>query len=114
MFTIVWLPVATATFGLVPNDIAQKVMYIGALFATSLIMAMLGIYVLRHPGLHSIPLRRLRSGILSELIAAAVFAVAFALAVVLPGLGYWSMVLLVLIGPLHVWLQRFLPGERAH
>ena len=113
MFTIVWLPVATATFGLTPNDLVQKTLYIGALFTTSVIMAVLGVYALHHPELHSIPEQRLRSGILAEAIASAMFAVAFVVAVVFPGIGYWSMVLLVLIGPLQALLQRFVLRERA-
>ena len=112
MFTIVWLPVATATFGLIPNDIVQKALYIGALFTTSVIMAVLGVYTLRHPELHSIPDHRLRSGILAEAIASVMFAAVFLVAVIFPGIGYWSMVLLVLIGPLHALLQRFVPRER--
>jgi uncharacterized membrane protein len=112
MFTIVWLPVATATFGLVPNDVVQKALYIGALFTTSVIMAGIGVYTLRHPELHSIPLPRLYRDILAESIAAVMFAIAFVVAVAFPGIGYWSMVLLVLIGPLHAVLQRFLVRAR--
>jgi len=108
MFTIVWLPVATATFGLVPNDVVQKTLYIGALFSTSVIMAVLGLYVLRHPELHRIPPQRLRSGILAEVIASVVFAITFVVAVAFPAIGYWSMVLLVLVGPVHAVLDRSL------
>lgn len=112
MFTIVWLPVATATFGLVPSDVTQKVLYIGALFATSVIMAVIGVYTLRHPELHTTPEDRLRRGIIAETIAAVMFALAFLIAVVFPAVGYWSMVLLVLIGPVQALLQRFIPGTR--
>ncbi len=109
MFLIVWLPVATATFGLVPADAVQKALYIGALFATSVLMAMLGLYTLRHPELHDIPEDRLRRGILAEAIASGVFAVVLLVAVLFPQIGYWSMALLVVIGPLHALLQRRVP-----
>ncbi|WP_232331412.1 hypothetical protein [Agromyces laixinhei] len=112
MFTIVWLPVATATFGLVPNDIVQKALYIGALFATSVIMAAIGMYTRRHPELHSIPERQLRRDIRAETIASVMFAVVFLVSVTFPGIGYWSMVLLVLIGPVHALLQRL--DRRGH
>jgi uncharacterized membrane protein len=113
MFTIVWLPVATATFALVPQDIVQKALYIGSLFITSVIMAVLGAYTLRHPELHSIPEDRLRSGILEEALASAIFAIAFVVAVVFPGIGYWSMLLLVVLGPLLLLLRRFTRRDRT-
>ena len=103
-----WVGEVTATFGLVPNDIVQKTLYVGALFSTSVIMAVLGLYVLRHPELHRIPPQRLRSGILAEVIASVVFAITFVVAVAFPAIGYWSMVLLVLVGPVHAVLDRSL------
>lgn len=55
-------------------------------------VAVLGVYTPRHPELHSIPRHRLRSGILAESIASAVFAVEFLVSVVFPAsdAGPWS------------------------
>lgn len=105
MFTIVWLPVATAIVGQMPNDIVQKGLYIGALFATSVMALVIGIYIRRHPELHDIPEPRLRSGLIADGIAAGLFLAAFALAALIPAVGYWAMFLLVLTGPLHalIW-----------
>lgn len=113
MFTIVWLPVATATVALVPSDVVQKGLYIGALFTTSVLMVVLNIYLLRHPELHGAPAGRIHSFILAEAIASAMFAAAFLVAVLFPGIGYWAMVLIALVGPLHVLLQRFLRPNRT-
>ena len=73
MFTIVWLPVATAIVGLMDNDPVQKTLYIGSLFATSVMMTVLGWYTLRHPELHDMPVANLRSGILADALSTAVF-----------------------------------------
>ena len=109
MFTIVWLPVATAIVGLMDNDPVQKTLYIGSLFATSVMMTVLGWYALRHPELHDMPVANLRSGILADAIASALFALAYLLTIVFPVLSYLPMLLLVLTGPLHNWLRRYLP-----
>jgi uncharacterized membrane protein len=108
MFTIVWLPVATAVVGLLPDTLVQKALYIGALFLTSAMSTVLGLYVLRHPELHSRPERSLLRGILADAVATALFVVAFLLSVLVPVLGYWAMAVLVLIGPVHAILQRLL------
>ncbi len=109
MFTIVWLPVATAIVGMMDNDPVQKTLYIGSLFATSVMMTVLGWYALRHPELHDMPVANLRSGILADAIASALFALAYLLTIVFPVLSYLPMFLLVLTGPLHNWARRYLP-----
>ncbi len=110
MFTIVWLPVATAIVGQMPDDIVQKSLYIGSLFVTSMLMAATGWYILRHPELHEIPEGSIRRGILAELIASALFAVAYVLAAFVPAVGWNAMFLLLLTGPLHRWLRRYARG----
>lgn len=106
MFTIVWLPVATAIVGQMPNDLPQKALYIGSLFATSVMTTLLGWYTLRHPGLHDMPEANLRRGILADAIASVLFVVAFGVAAFVPGVGYWAMFVLLLTGPLHAFLRR--------
>lgn len=109
MFTIVWLPVATAIVGQMENDPLQKTLYIGSLFATSVMMTLLGWSTLRHPELHDIPAANLRSGIFADAIASVLFVVAYVVTIAAPGLGYFPMLVLVLTGPLHAWLSRYLP-----
>ncbi|MFT4137317.1 TMEM175 family protein [Microbacterium sp.] len=110
MFTIVWMPVATAVVGQLPDDPVQKSLYVGSLFATSAMMTVTGWYVLRHPGLHDMPEGSLRSGILADTIATVLFAASYAVMLVVPALGYYALLLLLLTGPLVAVLRRRLAG----
>ncbi|MCO5951792.1 TMEM175 family protein [Microbacterium yannicii] len=106
MFTIVWLPIATALLGQLEEDAGQKVLYIGTLAMTSLVMLLIRLYVLRHPALHDIPRPRLRSGLVADVVMLALFLLALAVAVLFPAVGYWAMFLLLLVAPLHRLLVR--------
>lgn len=100
MATIVWLPVATAIVGQLPDDPVQKALYIGSLFLTNAVMTLLGWYLLRHPALHDIPAQRLHRGILADAVASALFLVALAIAILIPVVDYWALTLLLLTGPI--------------
>jgi uncharacterized membrane protein len=101
MFTIVWLPVATAVVGQMDTDATQVVLYIGTLLITSVVLMVTRLYVMRHPDLHEIEPIRLRHGITADLITSALFALALATALLAPAIGYYSMFLLLLTWPLH-------------
>ncbi|MFD4957702.1 TMEM175 family protein [Microbacterium sp. NPDC058389] len=101
MFTIVWLPVATAIVGQMETDATQKVLYIGSLLATSLMLMVTRLTVMRHPELHRIEPIRLRHGLAADVIMAALFALALAASLLIPALGYYVMFLLLLTWPLH-------------
>ncbi len=51
MFTIVWLPVATAMVGSMGEDRLQKVIYIGTLLVSSAIMVFINLLLRRSPDL---------------------------------------------------------------
>lgn len=106
MFTIVWLPVATAIVGQMADDPVQKTLYVGSLFATSVMMALAGWYVRRHPALHDMPAENLRSGILADTIASVLFAVAYVIMLAVPVLSFYPLFLLLLTGPLHSLARR--------
>jgi uncharacterized membrane protein len=106
MFTIVWLPIPTALGGQLQRDAGQEVLYIGTLALTSLAMFMSRLFVLRHPALHDIAEARLRSGLAADLIKLAMFLLVLAVALVFPIVGYWAMLLLLLVGPLHRLVMR--------
>lgn len=106
MFTIVWLPVATAMLGSMGNDATQKALYIGALLLSSLLMLVTRLYLRRHPDLHRIPSASLRRGIIAEVVMSALFAVALVVAVLLPDVGYAAMFLLLLSGPAQALIAR--------
>jgi uncharacterized membrane protein len=100
MFTIVWLPVATALLGQLEVDAAQKVLYIGSLLVTSLVLLATRVYIRRHPGLHSTSADRLSTGMRGSIVSSSLFALALVLAVAVPSIGYWAMLLLLLTRPI--------------
>lgn len=112
MFTIVWLPVATALVGQIPNDPLQIVLYIGTMLLASLLLVVTRLYLRAHPDLHDIAPDALRRGTIAELVAVFLFALALTLALVFPGLSYWPMFLLVLIRPLYIVVTRFIARRK--
>ncbi|MCE4025382.1 TMEM175 family protein [Microbacterium sp. Au-Mic1] len=106
MLTIVWLPVSTALLGAMDPDTAQKLLYIGALLASSLFMLATRLYLRRRPELHRIDPESLRRGIIAEIVTSAMFAIALLIAVLVPAIGYGAMFLLVLSGPVQALFAR--------
>ncbi|MRG59128.1 DUF1211 domain-containing protein [Agromyces sp. CFH 90414] len=101
MFTIVWLPVPTAMLGSMPTDTLQKVVYIGSLIATAVVMVVIRVHLSRHRELHRFAPGELRSGILADSIVIALYLTALAVAIAVPAIGYWAMCVLFLVSPLH-------------
>lgn len=106
MFTIVWLPVATAMLGAMDTDTTQTVLYIGALLLSSLLMLATRVYLRRHPELHRISPDSLRRGTIAEVVLSSMFAVALVVAVLVPAVGYASLLLLLLSGPVQAIANR--------
>ncbi|MBS1907021.1 MAG: DUF1211 domain-containing protein [Actinobacteria bacterium] len=106
MFTIVWLPVSTAMVGVMPDDATQKLLYIGALLASSLLMLGIRLYLRRHPELHHIAPQSLRRGLIAEVVMSVLFAVSLVIAVLVPDIGYAAMFLLLLSGPAQAIVAR--------
>ena len=106
MFTIVWLPVATAMLGSMHVDATQKILYIGALLASSLLMLATRLYLRGHRELHRIAPESLRRGITAEVVLSAMFAVALVVAVLVPPIGYAALFLLMLSGPVQAFAAR--------
>jgi uncharacterized membrane protein len=101
MFTIVWLPVATAIVGQMNTDATQTLLYIGSLIVTSLVLMLTRLYLRSHPALHRIEPVRLRHGLVADGVTSVLFAVALAVALAFPAVGYSAMFLLLLTWPLH-------------
>jgi len=106
MFTIVWLPVATAMLGSMDADAMQKLLYIGGLLVSSLLMLVTRLYLRAYPELHRMDPASLRHGIIAEVVLSAMFAIALVVAVYVPDIGYAAMFLLVLSGPVQAILAR--------
>ncbi|MCR2762767.1 TMEM175 family protein [Microbacterium sp. zg.B48] len=104
MLTIVWLPVATAVVGQLGIDPVQRVLYIGTLLATSLVLLATRIYIRRRPELHAIAEDHQRAGMIGAVTMSTLFAAALVLAVTVPAIGYWSLFLVLLTSPVSAWL----------
>lgn len=100
MFTIVWMPVATSLSTQMRADWAQALVYIGTLFATSLMLLLARVYLRSHPDLHSMDPAETVAGIRAGAIVAGLFLAALVLALVIPGAGNLPLLLMLLSEPL--------------
>ncbi|MET3901488.1 TMEM175 family protein [Paenarthrobacter sp. 4246] len=100
MFTIVAMPVATSLSTQMPYDWAQPLIYIGTLFATSLMLLLARAYLRSHPDLHTMGDAESVSGLRASGIVSGLFLSALVLAVAIPGAGNWPLLLMLLSEPL--------------
>lgn len=106
MFTIVWLPVATAMVGAMDTDPAQIALYIGTMLVTSLLMLAMWLLVVRRPHLQRADGMPTDRSAVPAGVASALFAVALLLGLVVPGVHYWGLLVLLLDPPLGLLLDR--------
>ncbi|OAN43262.1 TMEM175 family protein [Microbacterium sp. H83] len=106
MATIVWLPVPTAMIGQMKTDTLQTVVYIGSLILTQVTTLAAWLYLQRHPDLTSSSPATLRAGVIGDLAAIILFAVALTIAVLLPDHSYAGLFVLLLTGPVTRVLAR--------
>ena len=106
MLTIVFLPVITAIVGLMDTDRLQIVVYVGTMLANSLILGVMTVVVRRHPetwGGETGPDAREVAGSVAVVL---LFALALLVALLVPGVGYFALLLLLLSNPLEAVLTR--------
>ncbi len=96
MFTIVWLPVVTAMVGAMETDRLQMALYIGTMLVTSLLELAMMARLRRRPELVDPGNGRAPDGSRGVLFVAGLFALSLLLAVIVPGLGYWALLALLL------------------
>ncbi|CAL8972421.1 hypothetical protein PROP_00906 [Propionicimonas sp. T2.31MG-18] len=96
MFTIVWLPVATALIGALETDRLQLAVYIGTMLATSLIPLSMRWWLGRRPALVGPGFAATASALTAPGVSTGLFALALVLAVTVPGLQFWSLLVLLL------------------
>lgn len=104
MLTIVWLPVATAVVGQFSSSPLQILIYVGTMLVGNVLLLVTRLYVMRHPELT--PTGSVRDGLASDVAPTILFIVALALALALPSVGYWAVLVLVLSRPLTAILKR--------
>ena len=100
MFTIVVMPVATSLSTQMQPDWAQPLIYIGTLFATSLMLLLARAYLRSHPDLHTMDDADAVSGIRASGIVSGLFLLALVLAMIIPGAGNWPLLVMLLSEPL--------------
>ena len=100
MFTIVVMPVATSLSTQMQPDWAQPLVYIGTLFATSLMLLLARAYLRSHPDLHTMDDADAVSGIRASGIVSGLFLLALVLAMIIPGAGNWPLLVMLLSEPL--------------
>ncbi|NNM47378.1 TMEM175 family protein [Knoellia koreensis] len=100
MFTIVWLPVATALTGSLHTDTLQQVLYIGTMLANAVIMVLMNVVVIRTPRLLKAGQERPIGGLSAAIALSLLFGVALLVAILWQDDKYYPMFLLFLTGPL--------------
>ncbi|KAB1650508.1 DUF1211 domain-containing protein [Pseudoclavibacter endophyticus] len=113
LLTIVWLPVATAMSGEMSTEPIVVIVYIGSMVATSIALLAQRLYLRAHPQLHAISSVALRAGLNADVALVLLFAVALAVALLAPAIGYTSLFLLLLAGPFAGLLGRIAPRSSS-
>lgn len=113
LLSIVWLPVATAISSqMSAEDGAAKAVYIGSMIATCLLSVVIMLYLYAHPGLHAMTPADLRAGMAAQLATATLFAIALAVTLAFPALGYLPLLVMFATGPAQVLYGRMLRVRR--
>jgi uncharacterized membrane protein len=108
--TIVFLPFPTALVAQEGHQAATKVLYVGTMVLSSTCLALIATWVGRHPALHS-------TGALPDpgraWATTAALLAALVLALAVPAVGYWALLLVLLAGPaLRLWRRGRHPRVR--
>ncbi|MCD4853196.1 DUF1211 domain-containing protein [Arthrobacter sp. AK01] len=109
MFTIVLMPVATSLSTQLQSDWAQPLVYIGTLFATSLMLLLARVHLRSHPDLHDMDAAETTSGIRAGGIVSGLFLAALVVALAVPTAGNFPLLLMLLSEPLQLLANR---GDR--
>jgi uncharacterized membrane protein len=105
-FTIVLLPLPTAItyeFGSSPITVG---FYIGTMTANSLLLTAITLVVRHHPQLESKSNPVTRQGVRGSVTASGAFVLALIIGVTIPGVNYWALFLIALLGPTEAIFSR--------
>ena len=106
MFTIVWLPVPTALAGSLDTDRPQLALYIGSMLANALVSVALHVVLRRTPALWVPDNPPNQTGTNGLLAFTGLLTLALVVALVWTGIGYLSLLVLMLSGPIQRLLLR--------
>lgn len=99
MFTIVVLPVVTALTGGLATDALQTSLYIGSMFASACFLGAISWWLSRNPDLCEPGLAITRVQAVSTSLPAVLFAISWVVAVTVPSIGLFALLLMTLTGP---------------
>jgi uncharacterized membrane protein len=100
VFTIVVLPLPTEITAVYQASVLTVSIYILTCFASTLLLTAMSMYLYRHPELES-PHKAVSATQVWGIGTTAIgFALAFLLQLIVPGLHYWSLLVLLLTFPL--------------
>lgn len=103
LFAVVFLPVATATTGALPTDAAQLCLYQGTMIVISALMVAMSMLLRRHPETWADGAEISSQRIRGSVVFTVLLVVSLVLALSIPHLGYWSLLILFAARPVH-WL----------
>lgn len=107
LLAVVFLPVATANTGSLDVDPIQYVLYIGTMIAIAGMMTAMTALLRRHPECWTAGAEVPLSAIRANLIVTVLFIAALVLSLTVPGLGYWSLLVLLAGKPMtRLWSHR--------
>lgn len=108
LLTIVWLPVATAMSGAMPaQDTLTRAVYIGSLLLVSVASFIIRLYLRAHPQIDGRTEESARDGLALDSSLILLFGIALVVAVLVPQIGYWSLLVMLLSGVTQQLLRRF-------
>jgi uncharacterized membrane protein len=99
-FTVVVLPLATALISVLRTDRSSIAFYLGDMTASSLLLTAICWEVYRRPELGATDRQASLVGLYGVGSTAAAFVLALIVALVVPGIGLWSLLLLLVTFPL--------------
>ena len=101
MLTIVVMPVTTALTGAIEADRLQAILYVGTMAVSSLVLFVIAFVVWRTPLLQR-PDDPMPVGSLTATgLMASLYLIALGVSAAIPGAGYFSLLLMSLMSPLH-------------
>lgn len=107
LLPIVFLPVATALTGRMPDDDPlAKIVYVGSMICACLLTAGMRLYLRRHPDLHDTSPSDLADGLRADLSMSVLFTVGLVVAITVPAIGYLALFVMFLTGPLAGLMRR--------
>ena len=113
LFSVVFLPVTTAITGALPTDATQLGLYQGTMITISALMAAMTILLKRHPEAWVTGAEISIEKVHSSLVFTGALVASLVLALTIPQLGYWSLLVLFLARPGHWLVDRLARTNRT-